>query len=207
MARDGSANTCNAHLKRSARAPTTFRNRDAGADFSANDGYKLSGSLSRGQKSAITRALNQLEDSRPSASVGGRSYSTGDDGGDDYSPDLPSMRDDDGRMPTRRKGTIREQLERLQHVLPKRDLRTGLMYARRDELALHSKSIKLYGVFASDQGTFMLRAHIFESEQARTHEQWADWLAEHYSKILRDSIIPGMINKTGGTRGIRPCTQ
>lgn len=38
--------------------------RNAGRGFTAADGYKLRGDLSKGQKSAITRAYNQLQDAR-----------------------------------------------------------------------------------------------------------------------------------------------
>ncbi len=96
-----------------------------------------------------------------------------------------------------RKETIGQQIARIRETKKKRDLATGMLFNDRRELAVKRKKITLIGLFVSDENTFLIRPHVFESgEKRRNAVQWESWLAEHYGTILRDSILPNMSLRT-----------
>ena len=96
-----------------------------------------------------------------------------------------------------RKETIGQQLKRIKLMRKQRDLSTGMMFNTRAELAVKRKKITLIGLFVSDENTFLIRPHVFETEKKqRNAVQWEAWLSEHYGKILRDNILPGMEIRT-----------
>lgn len=99
-----------------------------------------------------------------------------------------------------KKETIGKRLDKLRKAYKKRDNATGMLYNNAASLKRRYRKITMYGVFVSDENTFMLRPHIFEiseSKPARTPQQWSDWLSEHYGSIL-PNILAGMSNRTGG---------
>ena len=96
-----------------------------------------------------------------------------------------------------RKETIGQQIARIRATKKERDLLTGMLFNRRPELAVKRKKITVIGLFVSDENTFLIRPHVFETEKkGRNAAQWEAWLAEHYGKILRDNILPGMEIRT-----------
>jgi len=99
-------------------------------------------------------------------------------------------------MPVQRE-TIKVQLARIQKAVPNRNMRTGQMYKSINETRRKSKLITLYGLFASDEGTFLIRPHIFRSANTRNARDWSDYLSEKYGTILRQNILPGMEDRTG----------
>jgi len=95
------------------------------------------------------------------------------------------------------KRTIKRHLAQIREAYPKRDLSTGQLYRVAANLRKKNDKIVLWGLFVSDEGTFMVRPHIFEADKPKTGAGWDAWFSEHYGKILRDNILPGMEKRTG----------
>lgn len=95
-----------------------------------------------------------------------------------------------------RKETIGKQIRRIERARGNRDVATGMLFNRRAELAVKRKTITLVGVFVSDENTFLIRPHVFNSKKGRDAKQWEQYLAENYGDILRDGILPGMELRT-----------
>ena len=94
-----------------------------------------------------------------------------------------------------RKESIASQIARIHRLAPKLDAKTGMLYSRRDQLTKHYKKVTLFGLFVSDENTFLIRPHLFETKRTkngRNAMQWRAWFRTHYGKILRESILPGM---------------
>lgn len=97
-----------------------------------------------------------------------------------------------------RKETIGQQLQRIQRLRLRFDLSTGMMYNKPADLTRRRKAITMIGLFVSDESTFLIRPHLFKTEKrGKNAREWDAWLAEHYGKILRDSILPNMEVRTG----------
>lgn len=97
-----------------------------------------------------------------------------------------------------RRETIGKQIRRIKAAFKMRDEATGWFINSRAMLTVKRKKITLLGLFVSDNNTFLLRPHLFETKkQGRTAAQWDAWLAENYGEILRENIIPGMDRRTG----------
>jgi hypothetical protein len=94
--------------------------------------------------------------------------------------------------------TIRDQLLRVKRIGGKRDTATGLLYHNAAQKKKRSDAITLFGLFVSDAGTFMVRPHVFRSKEPRSPRQWNEYLSDNYGTILRESILPGMANRTDG---------
>lgn len=94
-----------------------------------------------------------------------------------------------------RKETIGAQIRRIQSIAKHRDEATGMLYNTRRQLQTKRKQITLIGLFVSDENTFLIRPHLFESKTARNAQQWEAWLAGHYGEIL-PNILDGMENRT-----------
>lgn len=97
-----------------------------------------------------------------------------------------------------RKDTIKQQVDRIRSAFPQRNLQTGQLYNHGNEQRGRMAIITLWSMFVSDEGTFLLRPHVFRTKEPRTAEQWEEYLAENYGTILRDRILPGMQDRTGG---------
>ena len=95
-----------------------------------------------------------------------------------------------------RKETIGAQIKRIQRIAKNRDNATGMLYNTRRQLSTKRKRITLIGVFVSDENTFLIRPHLFESKTARNATEWEAWLADKYGEIL-PNILEGMENRTG----------
>ena len=104
-----------------------------------------------------------------------------------------------------RKETITAQISRIRRTLKFRDDATGMLYNTKSQLTTKRKKITLIGLFVSDEDTFLIRPHLFESNTARNARQWEAWLSEHYraAPIPGDSRVPilknildGMQNRT-----------
>lgn len=103
-----------------------------------------------------------------------------------------------------RRETIGAQIRRIQKLRPNRDEATGMLYKTRRELATKRKKITLIGLFVSDDNTFLIRPHLFESKTARNAREWEQWFSEHYSVTgpngevgILGNILSGMENRTG----------
>lgn len=97
-----------------------------------------------------------------------------------------------------RKETIGQQLKRIQRLRLRFDATTGMMYNKPTDLTRRRRAITMIGLFVSDENTFLVRPHLFESKKSgRNAREWDAWLAEHYGKILRESILPFMEVRTG----------
>ena len=95
-----------------------------------------------------------------------------------------------------RRETIGAQIRRIQRIAKNRDAATGMLYNTRRQLSTKRKRITLIGLFVSDENTFLIRPHLFESKTARNAKEWEAWLADKYGEIL-PNILEGMENRTG----------
>ncbi len=95
-----------------------------------------------------------------------------------------------------RKETIGQQVKRIEAMKKNRDLDTGMLFNTRRELTTRRKKITLIGMFVSDENTFLIRPHVFETKEAKNAVEWEAWMQGHYGEILRDSILPGMELRT-----------
>lgn len=96
-----------------------------------------------------------------------------------------------------RKESIGAQIKRILKSRKNFDTVTGHLFNRRAELSVKRKKITLIGLFVSDEKTFLLRPHVFESSDGRNAAQWDAYLSDVYGEVLRDRILPGMENRTG----------
>ena len=95
-----------------------------------------------------------------------------------------------------RRETIGAQIRRIMKLRPNRDEATGMLYKTRRELSTKRKKVTLIGLFVSDENTFLIRPHLFESKTARNAREWEAWFADNYGDIL-PQILGGMENRTG----------
>jgi len=95
-----------------------------------------------------------------------------------------------------RRESIGTQIKRIQKLRPNRDAATGMLYKQRRELAVRRKKVTLVGMFVSDENTFLVRPHLFESHTARNATEWTAWFQKKYGEIL-PNILEGMENRTG----------
>lgn len=95
-----------------------------------------------------------------------------------------------------RRTSIKQQIEKIRRVRTKRDDATGMLYNNRNELRKKMQRVTMFGLFVSDQGTFLLRPHLFESKKdARNAVEWESWFAEHYGAAPTESgRTPILIN-------------
>lgn len=93
-------------------------------------------------------------------------------------------------------GTIGGQLQRFINLRVKLDKKTGFLYLNKKTLKTPQKRITFYGLFVSDEDTFVIRPHVFRSKKAMTPRAWRGWLEGSYGDILRKSILPGMSIRT-----------
>ncbi len=96
-----------------------------------------------------------------------------------------------------RKDTIGAQIKRIMATHNKLDRDTGMLYNSRRELAVKRKKITMLGLFVSDEGTFLVRPHLFRRREKLDAAGWNNWLAENYGTILRERLLPGMGDRTG----------
>ncbi len=105
-------------------------------------------------------------------------------------------------MPIQRE-KIGVQVKRILATRPNLDAATGMLYNKRAELTTKRHKVTLVGVFVSDENTFLIRPHLFESRDKKNAVQWSAWMREHYGEILRGDtvngggILPGMEVRTG----------
>ena len=108
-------------------------------------------------------------------------------------------------MPIRRE-TIGAQIKRIKRIAKNRDDASGMLFNMRRQLTMKRKKITLIGLFVSDEDTFLIRPHLFESNTPRNASEWGDWLAEHYTAKpdpentrlpILTNILDGMQNRTG----------
>ena len=98
-------------------------------------------------------------------------------------------------MKKKRNG-VGAEIKRLRATYKKRNDATGQLYNLAADLNRKNKAIVLWGLFVSDENTFLLRPHLFTRKEAMIGTQWDSWFRKHYGKILRDNILPHMSNRT-----------
>lgn len=96
-----------------------------------------------------------------------------------------------------KKETVGAKIARVRAAYKHRDRSTGQLYNRKTELEKAWIAVTLWSLFVSDENTFLLRPHVFRSRESRNPVEWNEWLREHYGGIFRNSILPGMFNRTG----------
>ena len=104
-----------------------------------------------------------------------------------------------------RKETIGAQVKRVQRIAKRRDNATGMLYNSPGQLVTRRKKITLLGIFVSDEDTFLIRPHLFKSDNPRNAVEWERWLSKHYTVEVDDddiggilgNILSGMENRTG----------
>jgi hypothetical protein len=96
-----------------------------------------------------------------------------------------------------RKESVGQQIRRILRASGKLDTRTGMLYQKREQLTRHYHAVTMFALFVSDEETFLLRPHVFESIKTKRNAlAWRAWFKKNYGKILRENILPGMGNRT-----------
>lgn len=110
-----------------------------------------------------------------------------------------------------RRDTIRDQLERIARLAGYVDKRTGRLRkpgASRGNPAQRFRTVTLFALFVSNEGTFLVRPHVFNSRDGRTEKEWFAWFRKHYTTerpadgepgLLRN-ILDGLSRRSGGEK-------
>jgi len=110
-----------------------------------------------------------------------------------------------------RRDTIREQLERIATLAGYVNERTGKLEhagAKRGPATKLYKKVTLFALFVSDEETFLIRPHIFNSNDGRTAEGWLDWFRKNYTSErpkdgepgILQNILDGISRRSGGEK-------
>lgn len=104
--------------------------------------------------------------------------------------------------------TTGEQLANLESILPHRAA-NGHLYASASDKTAPSKRALMYLYMVSSDNTYTVHETEFQSKEARTPREWADWFKRHAFKgtkkegkpyetlgIIKGAIIPGVNLKT-----------
>ena len=95
-----------------------------------------------------------------------------------------------------RRDTIRDQLERIAKLAGYVNTRTGRLEhsgAKREPASKLFKKVTLFALFVSDEETFLIRPHIFASNDGRTAEGWSAWFKKNYTTERPKDGIPGIL--------------
>lgn len=110
-----------------------------------------------------------------------------------------------------RRDTIRDQLERIARLAGYVDTRTGRLKhagAKREPASKLYKKVTLFALFVSDEETFLIRPHIFNSNDGRTEADWFAWFRENYTSKrpsdgepgILQNILDGISRRSGGEK-------
>lgn len=80
-----------------------------------------------------------------------------------------------------RRDTIKTQIERIKKRGSHRDDETGMLFNRKEQLKRKYSTITLYGLFISDESTWLVRPHVFEKKTALSPSEWNAWLGRNYN--------------------------
>lgn len=100
-----------------------------------------------------------------------------------------------------RRDTIRDQLERIRTLAGTVNESTGKLERAGSRASADTlyKKVTLFALFVSDEETFLIRPHIFNSNDGRTAREWFAWFREHYTTARPDNGEPGILtNILGG---------
>ena len=87
---------------------------------------------------------------------------------------------------------IREKLERLQRMYPKRDA-SGMMYRNREKLAGRFKRISLWTILVSTENTHQVHECMIDKKQnPKTRQQWRVWIAANAANVYKTGVLPGL---------------
>lgn len=94
-----------------------------------------------------------------------------------------------------RKLSVGEKIRMIQRG-KKLDAATGMLYTNAKQRRGRWRAIVLWSLFVSDEQTFLVRPHLFETKKSpRTAAQWHAWFEIHYGRVLPD-ILAGMNIRT-----------
>lgn len=97
---------------------------------------------------------------------------------------------------------LRDKLDRIRKQYPKGPTANGQIY-KGIRPAKSFKRVTLYTLFVSDEGTHLLRPHIFESQRSRNAEAWARWFAGHLRDIHIKAVLPGIGIRTSKSWAVK----
>ena len=95
-----------------------------------------------------------------------------------------------------RRDTIKDQLERIARLAGTVDERTGMLGfpgERRAPASKLYKKVTLFALFVSDENTFLIRPHIFNSNDGRSETEWHSWFRANYTTKRPDDGEPGIL--------------
>jgi len=106
-----------------------------------------------------------------------------------------------------RRETIKEQLDNIARLAGSVDVRTGKLGARAPASKLYKK-ITLFALFVSDEETFLIRPHIFTSNDGRNAVDWFAWFKKNYTTErtkddrpgILQNILDGISRRSGGEK-------
>lgn len=90
---------------------------------------------------------------------------------------------------------LKEKIARLQRAAPNIS-KFGQLYQSKAETTGAYKRITLHTLFKSDEGTHLLRPHVFNKKTPMNAAQWHAWLAENLTAIHKDAVLPGIAIRT-----------
>lgn len=94
---------------------------------------------------------------------------------------------------------VADRLRMIRKLAPKGPSPFGQIYAAKADTQRRYQRVTLWTIFESEEGTHLVRPHVFVKDEGRTPQEWHAWFAEHVDKIQRDSVLPGINDRTGMT--------
>lgn len=98
---------------------------------------------------------------------------------------------------------LRDKLDRIRKQYPKGPTPYGQIYSGKLEPKRRFKRVTLYTLFVSDEGTHLLRPHVFQSERVRTSQGWAQWFTDHLTDIHIKAVLPGIGIRTSKSWAVK----
>ena len=93
---------------------------------------------------------------------------------------------------------VGDRLKQIRKLAPKGPSEFGQIYSAKTDLTRAYSRITFWTIFKSDEHTHLVRPHVFVSKKApRTPAQWHAWLAANLDDIQRNSVLPGLNDRTG----------
>lgn len=87
---------------------------------------------------------------------------------------------------------IRDRLEILRAVAPKKDTATGQLYRVAEDRGRVFTHIRMYMIMKSSRNSYHVHEMIFKKNDGKRAQEWRAWLDKHLRDILANSVLPGI---------------
>lgn len=93
---------------------------------------------------------------------------------------------------------VSDRLKQIRRLAPKGPSEYGQIYSAKADLERTYSRITFWTIFKSDEHTHLVRPHVFIAhKKPRSPEEWYGWLASNLDDIQRNSVLPGLNDRTG----------